>query len=719
MKPHTETSNSHGGPDSEFRWLEIDLDDALFLLRRHFVLLALIPIACAALAGVAWWLMPSIYTSSATVYLRPNFDQDMQLDRTFSKLEDADSLRSVEKALISDTVILRMVDKLGLRSEPDFVRCEVAAEGPLSDDCLLEEVRDRYDTKLVPNTRLIELDVDDHNPERAKLIADTLIKEFLVHLGSERESQEAELRATLVRQADAALEAALKSEKKLEGFRSEHPELIVEQDSSVFQDRLLQTSKTLNEASSERLQIEGMVAAIENIDAEKEPFRIFQVLQNRNSGYLSQLLSMHATAKAEMASASEKFTPTNPAYKEAAKKLADIEQTLTDYAGEMKEGMTSEFAAAQQREEKLTASMQELRSEFIAFKSKSAEFRGLKEEIDRNWNTHSRLQDKITGLDLNPENELSFITLISKPIVPENPSQPVLILWVPAGFLLGLGAVFAYLIVRYRRGLPYTSAEQSGEILRKSLGVPNLAHLHLADASDLEEASKSSELVDLAIALGNARIIQIAQPGEAGTKDALAPLLGQVLAERGVSTLLVRFRYDVDDPEMVYEPGSTNHLYEIELPVSELLNLEQFRQKLKNSLESYDRTIIDMSEIDNPEAILAVAKEADASVTVVKPGRGSRRPYRDLVERMVQENVSAVSTVVIDGGDKPLLPFHHSPQKQLPEHSFTKMEETAETNLGFAALYPEKAKSVETEADFESDTVVFDDPSALPAGREN
>ena len=103
MKPHTETSNSHGGPDSEFRWLEIDLDDALFLLRRHFVLLALIPIACAALAGATVNAARMTATIPRLPFMggeSPSFNGACQVfaGRTAARLRPADTMSSFDAA---------------------------------------------------------------------------------------------------------------------------------------------------------------------------------------------------------------------------------------------------------------------------------------------------------------------------------------------------------------------------------------------------------------------------------------------------------------------------------------------------------------------------------------------------------------------------------------------------------------------------------------------
>ena len=57
-----------------------------------------------------------------------------------------------------------------------------------------------------------------------------------------------------------------------------------------------------------------------------------------------------------------------------------------------------------------------LQGKFVAFKSTSADFRGIKGELDRNWNTFAKLQQSIMDLDLEPETTPTFVTVMSEPV---------------------------------------------------------------------------------------------------------------------------------------------------------------------------------------------------------------------------------------------------------------------------------------------------------------
>ena len=106
------TKAKHNTKDEDFHWLEVDFSDVAYLFRKHLGLLFWAPVLGFLLAFVAAKVQRPMFATEMEIYLRPNFDQEMQLEQTYSKLDDDDSLRSIERVLVSDTVILEMVDML-------------------------------------------------------------------------------------------------------------------------------------------------------------------------------------------------------------------------------------------------------------------------------------------------------------------------------------------------------------------------------------------------------------------------------------------------------------------------------------------------------------------------------------------------------------------------------------------------------------------------------
>lgn len=635
-----------------FRWLEADWSDIVHLLRRNRALLLVAPALGLLLGLAASFLLPPVYRTSATIYLRPNFDREMALEQNISKLEDADSLRSMERAMVSDAVVLRAVERLGLRNDPGFLGESVPPEG-LPDARIMEILRDRYAAELVPNTRLVELTVEDYSPERAARIADALVDEFLGHLSSDKRAKEAELRSLLLGQAERALEGALAAEEKLKEFRLANPETIVEQDSGIFHERLLEHGKALNEATAELSRLEAVRASLQSIDAAADPYRVFQAVNNRTSDHLSELLTMHAAAKSDFAAVQQRVTASHPSYLEAESRLAQVNETLLSYAGELKNGVELEHAAALERTQRLQENLSALQQELVGFKQASAEFRGLKEEIDRHWNTHSRLQQKIMDLDVGPEGDPTFATVISRALVPDEKAGPKELLWGGGGILLG--GLFALGMVwrRHRQGLPFTSAAQPAEIL----GIPAIAELQAAKSGEtgqrIARLESSPQWLNLLLALRDIRVVQVTSL-DSGEDAALLPqALCRSDASRGIPSLLLTFRHQAD-PRAEARPllGSAQASV-MEIHPDLLLQPGRFISLLSERLKEYGRIVIDTTQSPEVEVKLTVCQIAQASLVAVSGGRGRpREEYRRFVDACAARRIFTLGAVYLQPAEK-------------------------------------------------------------------
>ena len=638
----------HNAKDDDFHWLEVDLSDVVYLFRRHLGLLFWAPVLGFALAVIAAKAQRPMFATEMEIYLRPNFDQEMQLEQTYSKLDDDDSLRSIERVLVSDTVILEMVETLGLRDDPDFFG-ELFEPGELTDAKLLKTIRDRYTTKLIPTTRVMKLRVEDYSAKRTALIAQTLIDEFLGHLKDDRNLKEADLRTNLVVQSQKALEGSLSSEKKLNEFREANPDTLADQDSSIFKDRILQSGTALNAANSERSNLAGTIEALEGIEPREDPFRVFQILSNRNSEYMSELLGMQARAKSDFGVAKEQYRVGHPSYISAESRLSEVEGTLRDYAVEMKKSVQSEYDAASQKVEKLSETLSVLRGEMIGQKSVSAEFRGLKEEIDRNWNTYTSLQQKIKDLDLNPEVTPTFATVMSGPVIPDKKAKPRTLFYAAGGVIVGGLYALGIIFWRNRHGLPFTSQSQAEELL----ALPTMASVQTLAGMDglaqLTSLEQSPQMLNLLISLRNTRLIHITSIEQESAAVLLSRAMGRVCARQGSRVLCISVRYQSQYQEGIVDDPLLAGFSYLDLPLETLAPANGFQNGIAKLFESYDRIFVDTSQISGTAVRLEVGRFAEANLLLLQPGEGtSRSDYAHLVEEFERAKIKSTCLVSVE-----------------------------------------------------------------------
>jgi hypothetical protein len=91
----------------------LDLDDLVGIIKRRLPWLIAIPVICVALAlSYAFFIATPLYRSTALVFVDPMFDRTLQIQPSGAGMSDLDSLNSLEKAIMSDSMVLRVIDKL-------------------------------------------------------------------------------------------------------------------------------------------------------------------------------------------------------------------------------------------------------------------------------------------------------------------------------------------------------------------------------------------------------------------------------------------------------------------------------------------------------------------------------------------------------------------------------------------------------------------------------
>lgn len=649
--PDFDEQLSNQSPAGGFRLFGYDGGDVLHLLREHWRQFFWVPVAGGA-ALIYCLLATPLYTTSAMLYLLPNFDKDLDLkmeENAGAKPGDEDSLRSIEKAVISDSVILGMVDRLKLRGDPGYLMTDLTGKPPLTDAKLLKMVRKRYKAELIPTTRVLKLMVTDPSAERARVIAQTLKEEFLVQLQGHLKTEGIAVQAGLKVQAERALQEAMKSESALQDFRVKNPDFLMEQDSDVFQQRVIQYGQELNQAKAASARLKGMVDALMAVDSEKNPFQVFEIVGTKNNSAVSELLRLHTAAETELAAAKQIYGIKNPKYRVAEETLLQVQRSVRSYAKELSESAVSDYNASVFKAEKLDSSLRELQKEFVTFKTKSAQFRGLKAEVDKNWSVHSEIQKKIMNLALAPEVFPMFAIPLSEPVVPDKPSFPSNLKFTGGAVVFSIMMIAGLLLWAHRNSLPFIHAGQ----VEALMGVPVIGVCKRPVAG----ASQPGDLSGLPVALGCNRMIHLASLGQAENFGWIPVSLGESFARSGSKTVLVRVceaSAGIHSGTAFASPsrfesgsGAVADLWTVDVPISSLVQRGQFRAFLDGLGDDFEKVLVDTTKVGEREAILAVAEEVEANVWVVAEN-GIRRPeFAGFANRIPADAVDTVMAVFV------------------------------------------------------------------------
>lgn len=631
----------------------LDLDDLFGILRRRLPWFFILPTICVAIAlFYAFFLAERLYQSKAMVFVDPMFDQTLQIQPTGTAMSDLDSLNSLEKAIVSDTMMLRVIEKLDLREQAGFLPRSLQRQKDqgkeVSDSELLKELREsRFSASLIRPTRLLELSILDPDPVRAQRIASTFVEEFESFLGDQKRKEAGHSTEELRARADEAYQHALNAEKELEQFRRDHPDLTVEQDHQLFAERLTKMGEELNDVSGKVMQLRSRVETIHDLDPMADPLKVISLGSFAQNEVVATLLNQRSDARAVLASLAEQFTENHPRYREAAGRADEIERQLQTLATDLKQALEAEYAASQRNEEMLTNRVAELQTQLTSVKTASSQFRAIQQRVETEWQIHQTLREKIGQTSIQSEKSSNVTRVMSEPIVahkPTKPSKPLAaILGLFGGFALCSGLVGVDLL----RSKPFANRRQ----VEQSLS----AHV-VAEIAPPSRGGTDRDLVDamtrvlLSPEHRGATVMHLSSLKENEEGLRVAACLASASAMHGCPTLLVSI-VPGGDPSLpinlVPTASQTNNLHTLRLPASFLFAPQDAWQLLSPHCQRFGRVVIESTAFTQETQVpAAIAPMADANLILVDKNSGTRDQIENSVTFLARGTRSQLSVIL-------------------------------------------------------------------------
>ncbi len=631
----------------------LDFRDLKSIVQRRFKLLVAIPAVCVVLALIYLFLIAvPMYKSSALVFVDPKFDRTFQLESVQTMGSDLDSLNSLEKAITSDSMIIRVVNRLGLRNDPGFLpsslRKKLEKGETISDSRLLAEIRGkRVSAGLIRPTRLLELSVLDPDPVRAQKIAETFVNEFEVFLAEQKREEAGNSEQGLRIQAEEAYNRALNSEKQLEEFRAKNPQFTVEQDHQLFAERLSKVGEELNLATGKVIELQSRSETLKSIDPFLDPVSVIETGGFSELKQVSDVLGQRTAAKANFSVAKSRYTEFNPNYQQALAQLKDSETQLRELAAELKSSVTTSLEAAKRNEELLTARVRELQGTLSNVKSASSKFRAIQQKVETEWLVHQNLQAQIGQTSLSTEKSSAIATVMSKPMVPHKPAKPSKPLAVLIAGFLGSFVSLGVIGLELFRGGPFVNRKQAEEHLnlRSIATIPAEESPQYTDHTLMTELSK----VFYSPEHRNARLIHVSSVSE--RKDGLrtSACLASVSAFHGCQTLLVTVLKGTNSNEIVSfvpQKSSTENLYTLTLSADFLISPNSAIQLLGPHCQNFGRIVIESTAMTQSSQVPSVLTSfAEANLLIVSKKDDTRRDSLEAVNQLSRHAKAPISLI--------------------------------------------------------------------------
>lgn len=644
-------------PDPVSLLPRIDLEEIINAFKRRlWIIIACMVLAVAAMA-VYISRQPVLYASMGSLYVKTHAPQ--LLDVTPISQEEArelEQMRTVEQGLMSSTILLKLVDKHALDEDPVF------SAGGIGKQALVETMRSRLAVELRRGTRLIDVTVEDTDPDRAAVLVEDLVTEYELWKDGGRNELIDKASAGLARE-EARLRLRMESsEGRVRDFRTDHPLPGLSGGEDHVSAEFSMLNKEMTAARGERLRLESEYEAFRKFDP-ADRNSIAGLARGEHAELVLILTRQLGDKQAEFARIQQRYLHKHPAYIEAANEIQSIEKSLEEVCLTAGLALKKRYEVAVEHQAKLESLVAVARDNAVGAETIRGDLAKLKREAEVDRDLHASVAKRLQETQVGTSLTSSFLRWDERPFAADRPSAPrkkvLMAAGLMAGGLLGLIlAVFAELLDRRVR--------ESGAVARAT-GSPLLGTMPKLNPEAVAQLGVSGEGVpdgSQAMVLGDFSIPS-GEPGEGATSllftsafqgdgTSLCSLkCARMLAVQGHRTLLIdasmedaglsgdfleqnsrrhglaAFLMGGAEATKVISETSLSGLWFLPSGAaggdsSEMLAKPAFKDLLENLAPMFDKIVVDGP---SAEGVQAIARHLNSTCLVVRRGMGR---YSDL-----------------------------------------------------------------------------------------
>lgn len=634
----------------------LDIGAFLARLARQWWVIALTTFLALGAAVAYLKITPKKYESTATLRVEQERKPLLPTGQTGGGGEDIralEMLKTIEQGLTSQNNLRRVVEVNNLAAAPSF------AAGPSSAD-LIWALSKRTKAELRRGTRLIDVRVEDTDPERARLLAASIVDEYIAATNEEAK-KEASAQAQQLRENAVRLEKQIaETNAKLQQYRETHRGLPLEKGDSLADDKVKDLSARLAQAAAERTRLEAARKEIATLGPRADVDAILKVQGAAASEDITALKSAIAQKEAEFARLRERYLPKHPKYLQAHTELASLRKQLEGVGRQSTVSLAASIAHLANTEKALRAQLEKAQAEALEASRVAGPYQVLTAQLQSGQESFNAVQAQLKIAEVAALAAPDALSLADAPVAATAPSKPNKKLVAGlAGFLgMSAGTGLALLGMMVRRRF------DSAEAAEKALKLPSLAIVPRAEGAERKggmldnlraenactEAFRTLRTALSMMGRGSAArsTLFISAQGGEGTSYVAAGYAVS-LAKQGYRTLLIdgNLRHpQLDDAFFggrnpsglaTYLEGRApagqacrpTHVPELfllsagqaSINPSELLSGKKLRLLLDDAQRWFHRVVIDASALTESNDGMVMAREVDHTVFVVNSRR--------------------------------------------------------------------------------------------------
>ncbi len=621
------------------------------LMRRGWMVVLLTLAGAAAFHSFAARLQKT-YRATGSVYVNSQAPAVLNIRAVApEETRDLEQMRSVEQGMQTSTLLMRVVEANHLAEDPTYAP---KGTGP---EALVKKFASHVKIELGRGTRLINLQVEDSDPVRAKALVESLVDEYQRWTNERQIAITRQVSEGLAREEERLRAGMEMSAKRLQEFRQDHPVPGLEGNGGIGQmrDPLATLNSQLTDATAARLKLEAEFEAYVKFDAEKPEALAGLGTSERGTEVLSQVRAIQQK-EADFSRIKQRYLYKHPAYMEIANEIASMKSTLAETVKSAGQALEQRYRVAKENEYKLSGEVARARGEAVDVEGIREKFRAMSRDADADYTLHDSVALRLRETTMAASVPASFLRWENMPMVPEKAVGPRKMVFAGAGAFLGFcGGVLLLLGVELgdrRVRDPAAAARATGSPLLATLPCIDSTSDGMVLLSDPSSACAEAFRRLRAIlapppggTMGRTVLFASARSGEGKSFCALnyatslaiqghrTLLLDADLRRPGLSRQLVRgadetaglggYLAGANEASEACFTTALPNLYMISSgpmrpDAAELLGGTRFPSLLEDAFRWFDRVVIDTSPVLSVSDMLAIARYADRTCMVVR-----------------------------------------------------------------------------------------------------
>jgi len=684
------------------------------LKKRRWTVVATLSIIFA-LALIATLNTTRLYQATSKVAIFPETPNVLGFKDAGNGAPDFDyesTLETQAAILRSDALAMKVIEDMRLDRNPKFIsaspqqaddslRVSSMQPDPAVAAGLLGRFRGGLSVQLVPNSRLVQISYTHPDPRLASEIANALVRTFVEEnfkTKYEAVTQTSDWLSTEL--ADLQLKVQT-SEEKLVRYQKDHGILGVDEKQNIVTAKLDELNRELTAAQTDRIQKESnnSLAANGITPESSKPSR------EGASSMIEKLREREAELNTQYAQATTQFGTGYPRVAELANQLKQLRTEMAAEEVRMQQEIRTEYVAALQRENLLTAAFNEQKQEANQLNENSIEYSVLKRDADANRELYQNLLQRLKEAGVSAGLRSSNIRVVDIARTPTHPIKPDVPRNILLGLVLGLASGMGLAFVLESLDTSIRTIEEVGAISTlpalgmiplqvSSNGAPRKRLKPLTAEAKADELESSPHLVTYArprseaaeayrslrtsILLssfgGPPKVILVTSALPQEGKTTISANSALVLAQRGVRVLLIDadlrrpgvdkvfgFRSrgglstlisggDKSEDVIVSLPDMPNLWILPAGPIppqpAELLGSSVMRDHLKRWRNEFDHVIIDTPPCLSVTDAVVLSPEVDRIILVARAGKTTKLALRRACELLLQVNARVMGIVL-------------------------------------------------------------------------